>query len=111
MCVDGLLDRTDYPDWELIVVDNGSREAETLRYLKRIAEDPRIRVLRDDGPFNYSRLNNRAVAGAAGDLVLLLNNDIEPINPGWLTEMVRELSRPGNGDRKSTRLNSRHACA
>lgn len=97
MCVDGLLDRTDYPDWELIVVDNGSREAAALRYLERISGDPRIRVLRDDGPFNFSRLNNRAVAEAAGDLVLLLNNDIEPINPEWLTEMVRELSRPGIG--------------
>lgn len=97
MCVDGLLDRTDYPSWELIVVDNGSREAETLRYLERIAQDPRIRVLRDDGPFNFSRLNNRAVAEAGGELVLLLNNDIEPINPDWLTEMVRELARPGIG--------------
>lgn len=97
MCVDGLLERTDYPDWELIVVDNGSREAATRHYLERIAEDPRIRVLRDDGPFNFSRLNNRAVAGASGELVLLLNNDIEPINPEWLTEMVRELCRPGIG--------------
>lgn len=97
LCVEGLRDGTDYPDWELIVVDNGSEQAQTLRYLDTLRADARIRILRDDGPFNYSRLNNRAVAEGTGALVLLLNNDIEPIGRDWLAEMVGQLSRPGVG--------------
>lgn len=97
VCIDGLLTKTDYTNWELFVVDNGSKQAETARYLADISSDPRIRVLRDDGAFNYSRLNNTAVAQGSGQLVLLLNNDVEPINPDWLGEMVRQLSRKGVG--------------
>ena len=97
VCIDGLLSKTDYPNWELLIVDNGSEQADTARYLSEITTDPRIRVLRDDGAFNYSRLNNSAVAQGSGELVLFLNNDVEPINPGWLEEMVRQLSRTGVG--------------
>jgi GT2 family glycosyltransferase len=97
VCIDGLLTKTDYTNWELFVVDNGSERADTARYLGEISTDPRIRVLRDDGAFNYSRLNNIAVAQGSGEMVLLLNNDVEPINPDWLGEMVRQLSRSGVG--------------
>jgi len=97
MCVTGLLETTAYPNWELIVVDNGSVEPDTRAYLQALEEDPRIRVLRDDGPFNFSRLNNRGVEIASGELILMLNNDIEPIAPDWLTEMVRQLQRDGVG--------------
>lgn len=97
MVVTGLLDSTRYPNWDLIVVDNGSEKAETLEYFAEIQKDERIAVLRDDGPFNFSRLNNLAVAEAKGPLVLLLNNDIEPIDDGWLEEMVRQIQRPGIG--------------
>lgn len=97
VCIDGLVQKTDYREWELIIVDNGSVKAETAKYLNDVSADSRIRVLRDDGPFNYSRLNNVAVAQGHGELVLLLNNDVEPINTDWLREMVRQLSREGVG--------------
>jgi GT2 family glycosyltransferase len=98
MVVRGLQETTDYPNWDLLIVDNGSREPETLDFFKQLAkEDSRVTVLRDDNPFNFSRLNNLAVEQAKGPLVLLLNNDIEPIDPGWLTEMVRQIRRPGVG--------------
>lgn len=97
MVVTGLLENTDYPNWDLIIVDNGSEQEETLSYFKEISEDRRISVLRDDAPFNFSRLNNLAVTKAKGPLILLLNNDIEPIDNGWLEEMVRQLQRPGVG--------------
>jgi GT2 family glycosyltransferase len=56
-----------------------------------------VRVLRDDSPFNFSALNNRAAALAAGDYVCLLNNDIEVITPDWLDEMVSLAAQPGTG--------------
>ena len=97
MVVTGLLEKTGYPNWDLIVVDNGSQKAETLEYFAEIQKDDRITVLRDDEPFNFSRLNNRAAEQAKGPLLLLLNNDIEPIDDGWLEEMVRQIQRPGVG--------------
>lgn len=97
MVVTGLLETTSYPNWDLIIVDNGSEKTETLEYFAEIQADKRITVLRDDAPFNFSRLNNRAVETAKGPLILLLNNDIEPIEDGWLEEMVRQLQRPGVG--------------
>lgn len=97
MVVTGLLETTAYPNWDLIIVDNGSEKAETLEYFAEIQKDKRISVLRDDAPFNFSRLNNLAVGKAKGPLILLLNNDIEPIDDGWLEEMVRQIQRPGVG--------------
>ncbi|MCR9071760.1 MAG: glycosyltransferase [Alphaproteobacteria bacterium] len=97
MVVTGLLESTAYPNWDLVIVDNGSEKTETLDYFAEIQADKRISVLRDDAPFNFSRLNNLAVEKAKGPLILLLNNDIEPIGDGWLEEMVRHLQRPGVG--------------
>ncbi len=96
-CLDGVLDRTDYPAVDVIIVDNGSVKAESLNYFTTMAQHPRVTVLHDDGPFNYSRLNNMAVAQAAGEYVCFLNNDIETISPDWLSEMVSQILRPGVG--------------
>jgi GT2 family glycosyltransferase len=94
-CFNGLL-RTCYPAMEVIVVDNGSDDAATLKYLAGL--DPaRFRVLRDDGPFNFSRLNNGAAKFATGDLLCLLNNDIEILAPDWLEIMARQALRPEVG--------------
>lgn len=94
-CIEGLA-RTDYPDFEVIVVDNGSDDPATLDYLAAL--DPaRHRVLRDDGPFNFSRLNNRAAKLATGDLLCLLNNDIEMLRGDWLAIMARQALRPEVG--------------
>jgi GT2 family glycosyltransferase len=96
-CAAGLLQRTDYPSLELLVVDNGSTAPETFSLFDRLRQDPRVRILAAPGPFNYSALNNRAAAEARGEVLLLLNNDIEVIGPGWLREMVGLLLRPGTG--------------
>jgi glycosyltransferase involved in cell wall biosynthesis len=96
-CIDSILQKTAYPNYEIIVVDNGSDEPQTLRYIESIVENPRIRVLRDNGPFNYSALNNAAVEQAAGTLVALVNNDIEVIAPDWLSEMVALALQPDIG--------------
>jgi O-antigen biosynthesis protein len=87
--------RTAYPDYEIIVVDNGSKEPSLLRYLEDRAFD--VRLLRDNRPFNYSQLNNDAVRNARGSVVCLLNDDIEIISEGWLNELVGQLLQPGVG--------------
>lgn len=96
-CVDSLLERTDHPDFEVIVVDNGSRDRQALRYLERIAADRRVRVRRDDRPFNFSALNNAAVEEAEGELVCLLNNDTEVTDGGWLRQLAAQAVRPEIG--------------
>lgn len=96
-CLDGVLNRTGYPAIEILVADNGSVEPATLALFARLAADPRVRILPLPGPFNYARLNNRAAAEARGEVLLLLNNDIDPIGPDWLREMVSQCLRPGIG--------------
>jgi O-antigen biosynthesis protein len=96
-CIDSIVGKTTYPNYEIIVVDNGSDDPEALCYFESLGQDARIRVLRDDNPFNYSALNNSAVAQARGELVALINNDIEVISPEWLSEMVSLALQPGVG--------------
>jgi GT2 family glycosyltransferase len=91
--VTGVLERTDYPAIELIVVDNGSEAPETLAYLAELDRRSDARVLRIDAPFNFSTLNNSAAAAARGELLLFLNNDIEVVDQGWLREMVAHALR------------------
>lgn len=80
-------------DLELIVVDNGSVEVSTLDFLNSFGSRPNQKVLRDDGPFNYSALNNRAARLAQGSVLLLLNNDVEFISRGWGSELAANASR------------------
>lgn len=96
-CITGVLEQTDYANLEVIVVDNGSDDAPTLAYLSQLGRNARVRVLRDDGPFNYSALNNQAARAAEGEFLCLMNNDIEVIHADWLTEMVALAARPGTG--------------
>jgi glycosyltransferase involved in cell wall biosynthesis len=102
-CVESILAKTTYRTFEILVVDNGSDDPETLAWLREIASEestsdrPAIRVLRDDRPFNYSALNNAAVAHARGEFVALINNDLEVISPDWLEEMLSQAARPGVG--------------
>jgi O-antigen biosynthesis protein len=96
-CADGVLRATDYPALELIIVDNGSSEPASGRLFARLWRDPRVRILPYAGAFNWSAMNNAAVATARGEVVVLLNNDIEVINPGWLRALVAQVLRPGVG--------------
>ncbi len=95
--VEGVLTQTDYQPLEIIILDNGSVEPATLSYLKQLETDPRVTVLRLKMPFNYSQLNNIGVSHAAGEVIGLLNNDLEVIHSDWLTEMVSHALRPEIG--------------
>lgn len=96
-CLTSLLERTDYPRMELIIVDNGSTEPETLKFLQKLTKENRARVLRDSGEFNFSRLNNFAARHARGEIIAFLNNDLEIVDGGWLREMVSLALRPEVG--------------
>jgi GT2 family glycosyltransferase len=96
MCLDSLLAKTTYTHYEIIIVDNGSVEASTQALFARLPKD-RISIIHDDAPFNYSRLNNLAVAQAKGDVICLMNNDIEIFTPDWMQEMLSYASQPDIG--------------
>jgi O-antigen biosynthesis protein len=96
-CVDSVLKKTSYPNYEIVIIDNGSEKPETLAWFKSIEQLTKVRVLRDDSPFNFSALNNRAAHIAKGEFLCLLNNDIEVISPDWLGEMVGIACQRGNG--------------
>ena len=80
-------------DLELLVVDNGSEQTATLNFLAELEATGRAKVLRSPGPFNYSALNNAAAAVARGELLLLMNNDIEARNHDWLELMAGQALR------------------
>lgn len=96
-CITSILTKTTYTNYEIIVVDNGSDDPDTLRYLDELRADRRVRVVTDSRDFNYSAINNKAVTLANGRIVGLLNNDLEVITPEWLSEMVSHALRPGVG--------------
>ncbi len=97
-CVTSILEKTAYPNYEIVIVDNESVEPATLDWFAAMGrQDPRVRVLRYAAPFNYSAINNFAVAHARGEIVGLLNNDLEAIHPDWLGEMVTHALRPEIG--------------
>ncbi|MEX8512749.1 MAG: glycosyltransferase [Leptothrix ochracea] len=96
-CIQSLVEKTTYKNYEIILVDNGSDDPESLQYFESLNGLPNITVVRDDGEFNYSKLNNDAVVKARGDYIVLMNNDIEIIHDDWLDEMISLGSRPGTG--------------
>ena len=95
--IDSLRARSTYPNYEIVVVDNRSDDPATLTYLQEIERRGEARVLRYPQPFNYAAINNFAVAHSQGELVCLMNNDMEVITPGWLEEMASHALRPGVG--------------
>lgn len=96
-CIRSIREKTTYENYEIVVVDNGSVEPETLAYFSKLKKEKAARVLTYKKPFNYSAINNFAVKKAKGSIVGLVNNDIEVISPDWLTEMVSWAVQPDVG--------------
>jgi GT2 family glycosyltransferase len=99
-CVTSIRARTNLADirLELILADNGSRAPAAAALLRDYAARPDVKILRDDGPFNFSRLNNRAAREAsAGEYLLFLNNDTEALNDEWLSALVEHGQNPEVG--------------
>jgi O-antigen biosynthesis protein len=96
-CLESIYEKTIYSNYQLIIVDNQSDDPKMLNYLARLERKQGVRILRYDAPFNYAAVNNFAVQNADGDIVALLNNDLEVIAPDWLEEMVSYAVQPDIG--------------
>ncbi|WP_445357708.1 glycosyltransferase [Microbulbifer sp. ANSA002] len=96
-CIESIVCRTIYRNYEILVLDNQSVDPKTLKYLSALKRYPNVRVLKYDAPFNYSAINNFGVQHVRGDIIGLINNDIEVISPDWLNEMVSHALRPDIG--------------
>lgn len=96
MCLTSVFEKTTYGNYEIIIVDNGSVEKRTQDYFDTLPAD-RVRIIRDDQPFNYSALNNHAVREARGEFICMMNNDIEIITPDWLEELMSFAVQPETG--------------
>ncbi len=104
-CIESLLAKTTYPNFEILIVDNDSDDPDTLAYLADVVRvDPNaprpaatVRVVRFSGEFNFSAINNFGVSQTKAPLVGLLNNDLEVIHGDWLDEMVSHALRPEIG--------------
>ena len=98
-CLTSIFEKSIYPNYEVVLIDNGSREEYTAKVIAKWQEkEPnRFKCYPLDIPFNYSAINNYAVQQAQGDFLLFLNNDIEVITPDWIDAMVEQVQRPSIG--------------
>jgi GT2 family glycosyltransferase len=96
-CIQSILDLTRYRRFEIILVENNSRQPETLAYYAQLRDTPQVRIVEYRQAFNYSAVNNLGARQARGDLLVFLNNDIEVVEPDWLDELLRWASRPEVG--------------
>ncbi len=97
-CLESIFENDGYDDFEVAIVDNGSTDQASLETFESWRRrDPRVRVLRYDVPFNYSKINNYGVSQTDGTYVLLLNNDTEVISSDWMEAMVEQAQRPAIG--------------
>ena len=96
-CVESVLTQSSFRNFEVLLVDNQSSDPDTLRWFTTIAAHPQVRLLHFDAAFNYSAINNFAVAQSQAPFVCLLNNDTAVISPDWLDEMLQHAQRPQIG--------------
>lgn len=96
-CIQSIFDYTIYPSYEIIIIDNESKDPQTLAYLDTLKAHENVTIVEYHKPFNYSAINNFALQYAKGEIVGLFNNDVEIISAEWLTEMVQHALRPEIG--------------
>lgn len=97
-CIDSILEKTTYKNYEIIIVENNSKTKEIFKYYKELEKNEKIKIVeyKEQG-FNYSRLNNFGVKNATGDYIVLLNNDTEIITGDWIEKMVGNCQREDVG--------------
>ncbi len=96
-CIESILERTKYPDYEILLVDHESTDPAALQYFDSLDRQLQVRVLHYTGAFNWSAINNLAASRASGEVLCFLNNDTEVLVPDWLEELVGHACRPGIG--------------
>ena len=96
-CVESIINVSTYDNYEIIIVENNSENSDTFAYYDEIGKNPRIRILKYEGVFNYSRINNFGEKQASGEYIILLNNDTKVITPDWIEEMLMYAQRKDVG--------------
>ena len=96
-CVEAILEKTSYEDYEIVVIDNGSDEADAKALLAELPKNAGVKVVPYDVPFNFSEICNFGASQATGEYLLFLNNDTEVVSSEWLEEMVMFAQRPDVG--------------
>lgn len=96
-CIDSIYKDAKYENFEIIIVENNSTDQKTFDYYEEITQNGNISVLKWQGDFNYSAINNFAVKSAKGEYLLFLNNDVRVINPNWMVELLGNCQRKDVG--------------
>jgi GT2 family glycosyltransferase len=97
IAIESILAKTDYANFDLLVIDNASTAPDATAYLADLATRKNVRVLRYDAPYSFAALNNWAVRQTDSPLIAFVNNDVEITSPGWLAELVSHALRPDVG--------------
>ena len=96
-CVEAIRRKNSYENYEILIVENNSKDEATFKYYEELEKDPKVRILKYEGEFNYARINNFAVKEAKGEFLLLLNNDVEFINKDFIKELLMYAQRSDVG--------------
>ncbi|MBF0566215.1 MAG: glycosyltransferase family 2 protein [Nitrospirae bacterium] len=96
-CLKSIISKTTYDRYEIVIVENGSRQIKTFGVYARYEKTAKVRVIPRDGDFNFSAVNNFGAGKAGGEVLLFLNNDTELLTPAWLEEMLGHALRSGVG--------------
>lgn len=96
-CIESIIGKTSYTNYEILIVDNLSKEAKTFKYYQKIKGNGKVRIITYDKPFNFSAINNYASFQCNGNFLLFLNNDTEVISPEWLEAMMEFAQRKDVG--------------
>ena len=97
-CINSILKKSTYSNYEIIILDNRSENQETLNWLKNLSQkDNRIKVYKADMEFNWSKLNNFGISKANGEVYIFLNNDTLVISPDWLERLSENALRENIG--------------
>ncbi len=96
-CLRGIRELTDYPNFNAVIVDNGTTEKSARDLLASLEADERFHIIRRPGPFNYSALCNEGARQTRSPLLVFMNNDVEMRERNWLRNLAREAIRPDVG--------------
>ena len=96
-CIESILHKTTYSNYEILLINNGSDDIDCIHYFAELDKHPKIRLINYEKAFNYSAINNFAAKHANGEVLALVNNDIEVISPNWLQDMVSHVLRDDIG--------------
>lgn len=94
-CTDSILSKSTYRNFEIVIAENGSVTNQTFLLYDNLKKKENIKIITIPGKFNYSRVNNRAVAESSGDVLIFLNNDTEVITPQWMEKMLCHALKTG----------------